>query len=134
MDKLLSENLSYEFFRGKVELENERVREDGKIVIERRSTLSLFDAWLRRAVRWHEEKDAMAAIVGPLRRIRRERQAPAHKLQENEYSKEFDEKQHDVFRETYLGLMNLRVVFAKHPRAPQLDVPSYLTDGKITFT
>jgi hypothetical protein len=134
MDKLLSENLDHEFFRGKVELETERVREDGKIVVERRSTLALLDAWLRSAVRWHDEEDAIAAIVGPLRRIRRERQAPAHKLQENEYSKEFDERQHVIFRETYLGLMNLREIFAKHPLAPQLKIPSYLTDGKITFT
>ncbi len=41
MDKLLSENLNHDFFRGRVALETERQREDGKVVVERRSTISL---------------------------------------------------------------------------------------------
>jgi hypothetical protein len=133
MDKLLSENLNHDFFRGRVLLEMERVREDGKIVVERRSSVAMLDAWLRNVVRWKDEDDAIAMIVGPLRRVRRQRQAPAHKLQENEYSTEYDEQQHTIFREVYLGLMNLRMMFARHPKAPPIDVPDYLAEGKIAF-
>lgn len=133
MDKLLSENLNQEFFRGKVALETERTREDGKVVVERRSSLALLDAWLREAVNWQNEDEGIAAVVGPLRRVRRQRQAPAHKLQENEYSEEYDAKQHAIYQEVYLGLMHLRRMLAKHPRAPSIDVPNYLTEGKIAF-
>ncbi len=133
MDKLLSENLNHEFFRGKVAAETDRVREDGKTVVERRNSISMLDAWLRKAVRWDDEDEALDAIVGPLKRIRRKRQAPAHKLQENEYSTEFDAQQHAILQEVYLGLMNLRITLAKHRGAPPIDVPDYLTEGKIAF-
>jgi hypothetical protein len=133
MDKLLSENLSQDFFRGKVALETERAREDGKIVVERRGSIVLLDAWLRKAVKWQDEDEALAAIVGPFRRVRRQRQAPAHMIQEKEYSEEYDAEQHAIFREVYLGLMHLRRMFARHPDAPEIDLPHYLAEGKIAF-
>jgi len=133
MDKLLSENLNYDFFRGKVPLETERLREDGKVVVERRSTISLLDEWLRKMVRWKNEDEAAATIVGPFRDVRRKRQAPAHKLQENEYSKEFDDQQHAIFQQVYLALMHLRRTLAANPKAAKINVPDFLKEGKIAF-
>jgi hypothetical protein len=133
MDKLLSENLNYDFFRGQVPLETEKLREDGKVVVERRSTIALFEEWLRTKIIWQNESDAIDVIIEPLKRVRRLRQAPAHKLVENEYSKEYDEQQHIIFRDVYVSLLNFRATLAGHPEAPAISVPRYLSEGKIAF-
>lgn len=133
MDKLLSENLNYEFFRGRVPLERERLREDGKVAVERKSTVALFEEWLRAEIDWADERGAMSAIVGPFRDVRKRRQAPAHKLQEDHYSQGYDDEQHTIFHAVYLSLMHLRLILERHPAAPPVDVPRYLREGKIAF-
>lgn len=133
MDKILSENLSREFFRDQVALEEEREREDGKIIVSQKGTLSLFEEWLRATIRWSDEDEAVRVIVKPLRHVRRERQAPAHKVQENCYSVEYDKKQHVIFRDVYVALFNFRATLAEHPHAPTIEVPRYIADGKIAF-
>jgi len=133
MDKLLSENLDREFFRGEVALEEEKEREDGKIVVSQRGTISLLNEWLRGAIRWSDEEEAVRVIIKPLQYVRRERQAPAHKLQENNYSAKYDEKQHEIFRDVYVALFNFRATLAEHPNAPAIEVPRYIANGNIAF-
>jgi len=46
LDKMMSENINREFFRGEITEEYETVRKDGKIVISKKGTISLLKEWL----------------------------------------------------------------------------------------
>lgn len=45
MDKILSDNINQEFFKGQVALEFETERPDGKVVVARKGTLTLLEDW-----------------------------------------------------------------------------------------
>ncbi len=133
LDKLLSENISYDFFRGRFSFENEEERSDGKIVIHKKGSLALLEEWMRSDIRWDDVEEAVSVIVDPLRRVRKLRMSPAHKIEENKFSKEYDEQQHVIVRDVYVSLRHLRMTLAGHPQAPSIRIPQWIEEGKIAF-
>lgn len=133
MDKLLSENINQKFFEGQIPLEYDTQRPDGKIIVARKGTLTLLEEWLRKNIRWDDVELAMETIVEPLKHVRALRQSPAHKLEEDEFSKEFDERQHDILRNVYAALSQLRYTLSKHPKALEIKIPRWISDQKIAF-
>lgn len=133
LDKVLSDNLNLSFFKGAVPLEKEITRGDGKIVVERKGTLTLLEEWLGSKVRWDDPDGARDTIIKPLRRVRQLRQRPAHAIEEDRYSPQFEDDQHEIVRDVYVSLMHLRVLFSGHHDAPKISVPDYIAEGKIAF-
>lgn len=133
MDKLLSENIDREFFRGEVPLQAETETSDGEIIVENKRTLALLEEWMRKKIQWDDEEAAVNLIVGPLKRIHRLCRAPAEKLEENEFSPEYDDERHAVVKDVYESLVNLRETLAGHPNAPAIKIPSWISEGKVTF-
>jgi hypothetical protein len=93
----------------------------------------LLEEWLRKKIRWDDVEQAVEVIVGPLKHVRSLRRAPAHKLEEDEFSKEFDERQHDIVRNVYQALSQLRYTLSKHPKAPAIEIPHWISEQKIAF-
>lgn len=133
MDKLLSENIDHDFFDGQIVLEKETIRPDGKVIVERKGTLALLEQWLRTSIGWEDTEKAVRVIVEPLRRIRRLRRGPAHKLEKDKFSQDYDTQQHEIVRDSYISLMSLREALNTHPAAPKIKVPRWIAEGKIAF-
>lgn len=133
MDKLFSENLDREFFRPVIPLTSESVRSDGKVVVQQKGTLSLLEDWIRSRFIWDDVEGAVATIVAPLRLVRRLRQNPAHKVEENVYSEEYEDQQHEILTAVYGSVSQLRNTLLGHSSAPEIKIPYFLLEGRILF-
>lgn len=130
LDKLMSENISKEFFKGKVDLENEIVKKDGKIIIQSKGTIKLLEEWLRETVKIKKEED-FDLIFESFKMVRKLRQKPAHIINQNIYDKGYFRIQDDLIDKCYTSVRMIRLLFANHPAVKNYKVPDWLYDGKI---
>ena len=84
---MISENINRDFFSGKVVLEEEKKREDGKIVVTPKGTLALLAEWLEQSIT--TTVGSVDDLIKPFKEIRKLRQKPAHTLITDEYSTEY---------------------------------------------
>ena len=75
--------------------------------------------------------DKVRDLFTPLKRIRQERQAPAHKINENIYDKILIDEQIKLIKESYFTMRTLRVLFQKDPKARNVKVQKWLDTGVI---
>lgn len=91
-----------------------------------KSSLNMLEEWLNKNIRF--KNGCAKDIVKPLRVIRRERQIPAHELEENEYSLKYYEIQNKHISDIYWCLSNITIFLSKHPLACSVEIPDYLLD------
>ncbi len=133
LDKLLSENINEEFFDGRVERYSTERHSDGTIERRRKGTLTLLEEWLFSGeINWHGAADkARQEIISPLRRIRRERQEPAHTIVRNEFDLKYTAQRREILRDAAHSLGNILHVLLTHPRSPQIRLPKWFEDARI---
>ncbi|MEP6850618.1 MAG: AAA family ATPase [Acidobacteriota bacterium] len=88
LDKIVSDNINKKFFQNEIPYETETERSDGKIVVQPKGTLQLFDEWLRKYFRcsdWAAWEESIKAI----RKVRKLRQEPAHAINENIFDQKY---------------------------------------------
>lgn len=133
-DKLVSENINQEFFKGDIPLEREVIRGGGSVEIQRRGTLQLLEEWLKQKYRAQGGKDVSREVLEPFKKIRKLRQKPAHALRDNEYDRSYPKQQDDILGEACLALTKLRLILWSHPQARERYTPPNWLDGdKIVF-
>ena len=130
LDKMLSDNLNKDFFRGEVQLEEEIDRDDGKVQIRDRGTVALLEDWLSRNCPSENEVSA-ADIVGPLKEVRKLRQRPAHAIEDDAYDPELYARQNDLMLRLYRSMKGLRILLAREPKAAAYELPDWLEEGRI---
>ncbi|MEL1252171.1 hypothetical protein AAEO57_00175 [Flavobacterium sp. DGU38] len=130
LDKMISENIDKDFFEGKIALFEYKEVEEGIVEKQWKGTLQLFEEWLRGEYEFKDQETA-AKLFKPLKKIRRERQTPAHRINENEYDSKYIERQKEVMKEAYSVFRNLRFVFQQHPSALDYGIPKWLEKGQI---
>ena len=130
LDKMISENINKEFFKGKAELFEFKKIDDGLVERQTKGTLQLFEEWLTSVYNVKGE-GTVSDLFKTLKKIRRERQNPAHTINENQYNRQFIDKQKNVMNEVYSVFRNLRVIFHQHPRARKFKIPDWLENGEI---
>lgn len=130
LDKMISENINKDFFEGKVELFEFKKLNDGLVERQTKGTLQLFEEWLA-SVYIIKTEGTVKDLFKPLKKIRRERQNPAHRINENQYDRKFIDKQKEIMGEVYAVFRNLRVIFHQHPRARNYEIPDWLENGKV---
>ena len=129
MDHMISENINHDFFSGKVALEIEKKRGDGKIVVTNKGTLALLAEWLQQSI-----KTTLASVdelIKPFRIIRKLRQEPAHSLVADEYSTDYFDKQKEIIWEAYCSMKSLRLLLSDHPNSNKELIPSWLDTAEI---
>jgi hypothetical protein len=131
LDKLLSDSIDAKFFEGKVSLETETPRPDGKIVVQRKGTLTLLEEWLLQEIIWDDPAAFREVVIQPLREVRRLRQAPAHTFTSDAFSEDYYKKRKQCLWSIFNSLSNIRGTFARHPKASVVDVPDWLDEGSI---
>lgn len=130
LDKMISDNLNKEFFKGSVEeYEMVKISDD---VVERKSkgTLRLLDEWLQANYRLRDES-GYEKLMASFKEVRNERQKPAHRISENYYDKNFFKKQIDLLGKVHESLANLRLIFQQHPLAASVKIPEWIEKGEI---
>jgi hypothetical protein len=135
LDKMLSENLDKDFFRGdeNISLEEKITRKDGDIIVTQKGTIQLLDEWIRSNFKTtHEETtQAIKAMIDAFKKVRKLRQDPAHAIRENEFNQEFFHRQQELMKEAYVAIMTLRDLFHLHPNARRYKIPNWLLSGEI---
>jgi hypothetical protein len=130
LDKLLSENIDTDFFCAEVPFDQERARDDGKVVVLRKGTIQLLADWLNQTVRFPDPgpKDGM---LSTFRKIRKLRQKPAHAIDENAFDQKYFKDQRKLIMDAYNAVRTLRLILMNHPDATSYQVPESLKKGKI---
>lgn len=130
LDKMISDNINKIFFETqKVELFD--LKQAGEFV-ERiaKGSLRLLEEWLTEYY-YSGDVTLPKELLKPFREIRKERQAPAHKINENVYDKTLIENQKEVIKNAYFSMQLLRKIFQKHPKAKEIQIKSWLDDGPV---
>lgn len=130
LDKMISDNINKEFFKGKIELEESRPGEDGATERNQKGTLKLLEEWLI-SERDSESIDGIKMLVKEFKKVRTERQTPAHKITQNEYDLQYYKKQIELLEPCYHAIKALRHAFAQHPNADGVEIPEWLDDATI---
>lgn len=130
LDKLMSENINKKFFKGKIPMELETERADGKVNVSQKGTINLLEEWFRRNIRIGDETD-FNLILAPFRKVRRLRQKPAHVISADEYDKHYFQRQDDLIFECYQAIRMIRLLLANHPTVRNYKVPQWLFRGDI---
>lgn len=129
LDKMLSENINRDFFKGEIDFDEEIIRKDGRIEVRPKGSIRIFEDWLRSQFRTDEE--SYRVIFDPIKDIRKQRQNPAHKINENDYNKIYHQKQDEIMLSAYLSVRNIRLALSNHPYVKEYKVPDWLYEGKI---
>lgn len=131
LDKLLSESIDSSFFKGKIPLEIEETRPDGKTVVTRKGTLALLETWLLKEITWSDPEVFRTVVIKPLRDVRRLRQTPAHTFTVNNFSTDYYERRRRLLWNIFNSLTSIRVTFSKHPLAQHIEIPGWLDNERV---
>jgi hypothetical protein len=124
LDKLLSENIDIEFFGEDVS----RIDEHGRT----KGSLRVLAEWIASSFRPTDPTvNASEAATKALRRVRRERQEPAHKLTDDAYDLAYFKRQDELLVEVVRAVQALRMILSKHPLTVGVRVPTWLQSGEI---
>lgn len=132
LDKMLSDNINKKFFDGEIELEFEEARDDGKIVVTQKGTIQLLEQWIYKCFTPAEEQP-VKDMLSTLRKIRKLRQKPAHKVESDAFDQAIFKRQRDIVINAYVAVRMLRLILANHPkvRANPPEISEQLAKGEI---
>lgn len=130
LDKYLSENIDKKFFEGQLDLHSFEKLEEGVVERRHKGTLQLLSEWLAKNIQWQDEK-AVSEIMRPLKKVRKERQKPAHSIIRNDFDKSYIDKQRVIMRDCNNSLFNLRMLFSNHPNAGDVEIPDWLAEKRV---
>ncbi|MBO9425169.1 hypothetical protein J7444_10585 [Labrenzia sp. R4_1] len=130
LDQLLSDDLNREFFKGDVELNRYLTDEDGNRVTQSKGTIQLLEEWIEKKFRPSDPKP-MEKMFANFRAVRKERQKPAHKVEDNEFDQKYVVDQRELISNAFDAVHTLRMVLENHPAARKHEVPHYLREAKV---
>ncbi|WP_373017939.1 hypothetical protein [Thiomicrorhabdus sp.] len=132
LDKFLSENINRSFFKGKIDLEELIPLDDSTFERKQKGTLSLLEEWISKFFRYPDE-NIPKEIMKSLRKVRRERQLPAHKIIDNNYDPSLVELQKNIVEECYLSLGSIRRNLQTHPKAKSVELSNNLDRDNVKY-
>lgn len=120
LDKLLSDNMNYDFFKKYMNTKDEYGKTIGTIV--------LLERWFKNNFTPATKSDSelIDELISTLRHIRQERQARAHKIINNSYDPSFLEKQKELMSKAYMALKLLRTALSGHCLVKTYGAPEWL--------
>ncbi len=133
LDKMLSDNIDRDFFRGDISLEDEIMLDQGGVEKRRLNTITLLERWLSAKYRTRDGEDVSREVVSSFREVRKARQPAAHAINQDEYDLSFPKEQDDLLGRVKQALTKLRLILSSHPKAKDYEVPKWLDGDKIVF-
>lgn len=132
LDKIMSDNINKDFFKDELELENEKARDDGKVVVTLKGTIQLLEEWINKYFR-PADQNPLVEMINAFKKVRKLRQKPAHSVKEDEFDQKYFKKQRELMTEAYDAVRTIRQVLANHPavKADPPEINELLFNGKI---
>jgi hypothetical protein len=133
LDKMLSDNLNRDFFRGDIPLEDKVVAADGSVEVRPLGTITLLERWLDAKYRNRDGEEIGTEVVEPLREVRKARQPTAHSLSQDAYDLSLPNAQDALLVAALRSLQKLRLIFSSHRDTREYKAPEWLDGNKIVF-
>jgi len=130
LDKMISENINTDFFQNEVPYEDEVVRRDGKVEVRPRGTLTILHRWIQKHYRT-DDWEPINEMIETFKEVRKKRQKPAHAIDQNVFDQDYFHKQRALMIRAYEAVRTLRLLFANHPQAGEVEVHKVLQEGRI---
>ena len=130
LDKLLSDDLNHDFFKGDFPVSETLTREDGTTTSRPIGTITLLEKWLKK---YFKPKDPapMNELFKDLRSVRKARQRPAHKADENQFDSAYMDQQVELITKAYNAVRTIRKILENHPSIQEYDNPDWHSDAKV---
>lgn len=132
LDKYISENINKSFFEGKIDLEERKPIDDDTFERIQKGTLRLLEEWINTVFRY-EDDSIPIEIMKPLKKVRKERQAPAHKVIDNSYDPSLVDRQKEIMDGCYLSLGSIRRNIQTHPQAIDVELDDGLDRDNVKY-
>lgn len=81
----------------------------------------------------HYNDSHPSKMLKPLKKVRKERQTPAHKVVDNKYDKSYFAKQKSIMEDCYLSITSLRRNLQTHPDAHLVELDPYLDKVDVKY-
>lgn len=132
LDKMMSDNINKKFFMDDVSDELEEEREDGKIVVRSKGTITMLEEWLNDQFS-SAEGDPVKELIDTFKSVRDQRQKPAHSLKPDEFNQKYFHAQRELIIKAYDAIRLIRLIFANHPwvRVADVKIPALLYRGMV---
>lgn len=130
LDKMLSENISRDFFLNEVPFQREIEEKDGRFRREDLGSLTILENWLTKYFR-PKDPEPMRELISTFRRVRKERQPSAHRVEENQFDMTVLARQRELIQDVYGALRTLRLVLMNYPGASEYSPPEWLQRSKF---
>lgn len=130
LDKYISENLNKSFFEGKLDLEERKPIGDDTFERIQKGTLRLLEEWISTVFSYADDS-IPKEIMKPLKKVRKERQSPAHKVIDNSYDPSLVDLQKDIMGGCYLSLGSIRRNIQTHPEAKNVELGDSLDRDNV---
>jgi hypothetical protein len=130
LDKIVSDNISLDFFQNEVPYEHESMRQDGKVVVQQKGRLTILDEWIHSKYKTNDW-EPITEMLRTFRDIRKKRQRPAHALDQNTFDQKYFHEQRQVIIRAYKAIQTLRLMLGKHPLARVVEINSLVRDGEV---
>ncbi len=132
LDKYISENINKSFFEGKLHLEERKPIGDDTFDRIQKGTLRLLEEWITTVFRYADDS-IPKEIMKPLKKVRKERQNPAHKVIDNSYDPSLVELQKEIMEGCYLSLGSIRRNIQTHPKAKDVELDDRLDRDNVKY-
>lgn len=132
LDQMMSDNINKNFFKGEIAEEYDHEREDGKIEVRKKGTISILEEWIDRYFRPSDDAP-IVKMKAAFRKVRKLRQKPAHSVQEDVFDQKYIKDQRQLILDAYGAVRTLRQILANHPsvKANPPDIDEQLWNGEI---
>ena len=92
----------------------------------------MLEDWIRKYFRT-EDWDPINEMIKAFKEVRKQRQKPAHAINENVFNQKYFHEQRSLIVSTYTGIRTLRMLLENHPkvRASDIEVQPVLREGTI---
>ncbi len=118
LDKMMSDNINKKFFENDVDLESEKEREDGKIIVSQKGTIQILEDWINKYFR-AADPEPIENMMKTFRKVRQLRQKPAHKVNADAFDQELFKQQRNIVINAYDAVRTLRLILANHPNVKE---------------
>ncbi|HGI5917719.1 TPA: hypothetical protein ACJTDP_001417, partial [Yersinia enterocolitica] len=130
LDKYLSENINQSFFEGKLNLYERKPIDENTFERIQKGTLRLLEEWISTAFTYTDES-IPREIMAPLKKVRKERQKPAHKVIDNNYDTSLISLQKGIIEACYQSVGSIRRMIQSHPKAINVGLDDRLDQDNV---
>jgi hypothetical protein len=130
LDKMMSENINRDFFQGEISQDKEIKRDDGKIEVVKKGTITLLEEWLLRNWRPAYKEDFLEAL-SIFKEVRKLRNPQAHALMNDLFDQKYLAEQRVLLQKTYKVMYMLRNIFALHPKVESKFEDDHIGEGEV---